>query len=152
MKTLIITLTLVLIGLAGCTALYDLWPAQTPKDTMAYVNIEPNEIKWQSIGKLKEIREECITKNIVTQAMFLSRMQIDKLLYARAIDQANINITSAENERNQIVGTINNPGWLLSLLLPIGGGFLGRAVTQLTHYSESELQSKIAETATQPKA
>ena len=145
MKNVTLTLVIVLLSITGCTAIYDLWPAQIPKDTESYSGIEPNSIGWAGIGKLKNLREICITKNIITQSDLAQKMNLDKALYTRAIEQANINITNAELERNQIVGTLNNPGWLLSLLLPAAGVFTGRAVTKLTHYSETELQNKIKE-------
>jgi hypothetical protein len=147
--TILILITL-LAFMAGCSFINDLWPAQIPKDTRIYSNTEPNQIGWHCIGKLKELKEECITKNIVTQTNLATQMSLDKSLYSRAIEQANFNITTAEAERNQIVGTISNPGWLLSLILPAAGAFVGRAATQLTHYSETELQAKLAEAVKKP--
>jgi len=145
MKTTTLTISTLLLIIAGCSFFNDLWPAQIPKDTQNYSSIEPNQIGWQSIGKVKELREICITKNIITQTNLATQMSLDKSLYGRAIEQANFNITTAEAERSQIVGTLNNPGWLLSLLLPAAGILSGRALTQLTHYSETELQAKLKE-------
>jgi hypothetical protein len=144
MKNTVLILMVLIVSVAGCSYLYDLWPAQIPRDTKTYADVEPNQIGWAGIGKLKELREQCITKNIMVQSDLTQQMSLDKALYGRAIDQANINISQAEIERQQIVGTIQNPGWLLSFLLPAVGGLAGRAITKLTHYSEAELQTEIA--------
>lgn len=132
-----------MVSLAGCSFLYDLWPIKIPADTKTYADNELNKITWPTIGTLKDLREQCITKNITNQTDLAYQMSLDKSLYARAIDQANINIQQAEIERQQIVGTIQNPGWLLSFLLPTVGALAGREITKLTHYSEAELQTEI---------
>jgi hypothetical protein len=147
MRNTALILMVLLVSVAGCSFLYDLWPAQIPKDVQTYSGIEPNDIGWPGIGKLKELREHCITKNIIIQSNLAQQMTLDKALYGRAIEQANINIQQAEEERAQIVGTIQNPGWLLSFLLPTVGALAGRSLTQLTHYSEAELQQKLSERA-----
>jgi hypothetical protein len=147
MRNAVLILMILVVSVAGCSALYDLWPAQIPKDVKTYSGVEPNSIGWSGIGKLKELREHCITKNIITQSDLSQQMSLDKALYGRAIEQANINIQQAEEERAQIVGTIQNPGWLLSFLLPTVGALAGRSLTQLTHYSEAELQQKLSEVA-----
>jgi hypothetical protein len=143
MKKTALILMIFIVSIAGCSYVYDLWPAQIPKDAQVYSGFEPNSVAWTSIGTLKTIRDECITKNIIVQSGLAQQMNLDKLLYARAIDQANINIAEAQSERAQIVGTIQSPGWLLSFLLPAVGALAGRSITQLTHYSEAELKSEI---------
>jgi hypothetical protein len=144
MRNTVLILMILIVSMAGCSYLYDLWPSQIPMDTKTYATIEPNQIGWPGIGRLKELRELCITKNIIVQSGLTQQMSLDKALYGRAIDQANINIQTAEAERQQIVGTIQNPGWLLSFLLPATGALAGRAITKLTHYSEAELKTEIA--------
>jgi hypothetical protein len=144
MRNTVLALMIILVSVAGCSFLYDLWPTKIPKDTKAYADNEPNKTIWPTIGTLKELREQCITKNIIVQSDLSEKMSLDKALYGRAIVQANINIEQAEIERAQIVGTLQNPGWLLSFLLPATGALAGRAITKLTHYSEEELQTEIA--------
>lgn len=146
MRNTVLTLMVLVVSVAGCSFIYDFWPAQIPRDTKAYADNEPNKTIWPTIGTLKELREQCITKNIITQSDLSEKMSLDKALYGRAIAQANINIEQAEIERAQIVGTLQNPGWLLSFLLPATGALAGRAITKLTHYSEAELQTEIAKT------
>jgi hypothetical protein len=143
MKNLTLSCFIIIVSLAGCSYVYDFWPANIPQDTKTYADIDPNSNFWPGIGTLKELREKCITKNITTQSELIQQMNLDKALYGRAIDQANINIEHAELERQQIVGTIQNPGWLLSFLLPATGAFAGRAITKLTHYSEQELKAEL---------
>lgn len=142
---IILSAVIICVSLAGCQALYDMWPCSIPRDTKNYTREEPNGFLWPTIAEAKELRENCITKNITTQIDLRAAMEKDSALYARAIDQANFNITTAENEREQIIGTLQNPGWLLSFLLPASGALAGRTITKLTHYSEEELQKKLAD-------
>ena len=143
MRNTVTVLMVLLVAIAGCSYLYDKWPAQIPKDTREYIDLEPNQVGWESIGKLKEFREECITKHLFTQSDLNQQINLDNIMSGRAIDQATINIQTSEAERQQIVGTIQNPGWLLSFLLPAAGGLAGRAITKLTHYSEDELKQEL---------
>jgi hypothetical protein len=143
MRNTLLWLMMLSVAAAGCGTIYDYWPAQFPKDTKDYAGFEPNSWYYPSLGLLRQLREQCITKNITVQSDLAFQMNLDKALYARALDQANINIKAAEAERAQIVGTIQNPGWLLSFLLPAAGALAGRSITQLTHYSESELQTEL---------
>lgn len=142
-RTILTYIMIFTVALAGCQAIYDQWPTAFPKDAIDYAGAEPNNIGWPAVRKLKDLREQCITKNIITQSNLAQQMSLDQALYSRAIDQANLNIQIAEAERQQIVGTIQSPGWLLSFLLPAAGGLAGRAITQLTHYSEAELQAEL---------
>ena len=129
---------------AGCSMLYDLYPCAVPRDTATYTDQDPDRLGWQSIGKLKELAEASTTKNITVQLDLADRMALDKALYDRAISQANINIQSAQAERQQLIGTVQNPGWLMTLLL--GGGFAsaGGLLTKLTHYTQAEYDAAVA--------
>jgi hypothetical protein len=122
LKIALIPIMFLILFSAGCSILFDLWPTPIPKDTAEYIDKEPNQIIWPSIGVLKEFGEQAITKNITKQLDLAYQMNVDKAKYDRAVQQANINIQNAESERKEMIGTIGNPGWLLGLLLG-GTGF-----------------------------
>lgn len=145
MRHVITLIVVLLVSIVGCSYVYDLWPVRIPSDTTTYLKIDPNSIGWPSIAKLRELREKTITQNIFFQSNLAYQMDLDKKLYDRAIDQANFNISQAEQERQTIVGTIQNPGWLLSFLLPTMGAVAARGVSRLQWYTEAELQQKITE-------
>jgi len=127
----------------GCSFFYDLYPAKLPQGSMSYVPKDPNLVSWPCIGKVKELREEVISKHVLTQAELSYLISKDNTLYARALDQVTINIAAAEAERQKVIGTMEQPGYLLGILLPLVGGLAGRFITTLTHYSEQELQTEI---------
>jgi hypothetical protein len=145
MKNLLLIALITIVSLIGCSSIYDLWPTYVPASTKLYANKDQRPNKWPCISTLKRLREECITKNIITQTNLANQMYLDKALYGQAIEQANLNIQQAELERAQVIGTIQSPGWLLSFLLPAVGGLAGSTITKLTHYSEDELQQKLKE-------
>jgi hypothetical protein len=149
MQKLIFYLIVFFVFFAGCSFVYDLWPVQIPDDVLSYLTIDRNSVGWPSIGKLRSLREKVISKNILVQTDLVYRMDLDKKLYDRAIDQANFNITQAEQERMSMVGTIQNPGWLLSFLLPAAGVSAGLGIGRLKWYTEDELKSKIDEVSKQ---
>jgi hypothetical protein len=136
------------IIITGCNLFYDYYPATVSKDALGYVGKEPNAVGWQSIAKAKSIREEVLTKHVTTQLDYQHSISKDSALYDRAIEQTNINIQRAEAERQKVIGTIEQPGWLLGLLLPAIGGLGGSFLTKLTYYSEQEYQAGIAKAKT----
>jgi hypothetical protein len=145
MKNLMVLsiLSLVII-ITGCSLFYDYYPATVSKDALGYVGKDPNSLGWQCVAKAKEVREEVLTKHVTAQLDYQHLISKDSALYDRAIEQTNINIQRAEAERAKVIGTIEQPGWLLGLLLPVIGGLGGRFLTTLTHYSEQEYQAGIA--------
>lgn len=141
------TSLLLLIGAmicTGCSFVYDLYPTKIPPESLTYVSKDPNSVGWPCISKIREIKEEVTSKHLLTQKELSYLVSKDDALYSRAIDQVTFNLVSAETERQKLIGTMENPGYLLGILLPIVGGFAGRAITTLTHYSEQELQAEVA--------
>jgi hypothetical protein len=144
MNRLVVWIICLIIIVTGCSYIYDLYPAKVSKDATRYAGEEPNSIRWPCIAKANDIRERVITARVVNQLELEYAMNRDTALYSRAIDQANNNIMLAEAERQKVVGTIEQPGLLLGILLPLIGGLGGRFITTLTHYSEEELKTEIA--------
>ena len=143
LNALVIFAVIVLLAAAGCRIANDLYPTHIPRDTLAYVGEDPNDAGIGTVGRLRGLREEVITKHIVEQSNLAHDMEIDKALYGRAIEQANLNIEIAEAERATTIGTIQSPGWLLSLILGgtgFGAYFAGYRTQRKEDYTEAEVQ------------
>lgn len=132
-------LAVIALLIAGCSMITRLSPAKIPKELTTYTGKELKPKEWQSVGLLEDLKGEAIIKNIVTQLDCKAIMEKDAATFTVAIHQANINLEEARNEWNTAVGTVTNPGWLLSFLIGAGGLLGGRILTKLTHYSEEEV-------------
>jgi hypothetical protein len=120
MKRALLIITIALVISSGCAMLYDQWPAKHPQDTKNYVGEDPNGL-YPTLGQLKDMREAAITKHILSQIDHKHEMEKDKASYGRAIEQANLYIASAVKERQEMIGTIQNPGWLMGALIGLTG-------------------------------
>lgn len=143
MKNFSLYLLVTIMIVTGCSYLYDYYPAKLPKDALHYIGRDPNSIKWPCIGIVKDVQTEVGSKHVYTQAELNLLMNKDNTLYARAAEQISFSLSYAESERQKLIGTVEQPGYLLGMLLPIIGGFAGRYLTTLTHYSEQELQTEV---------
>jgi hypothetical protein len=130
----------IIIAIAGCSLIESYSPAKIPAELTNYLVVDANQLGWSCIGKLEDMRGTAIVKNIITQLDCKAIMEKDEALYKIAIEQANMNIESAKAEWSVAVGTVNQPGWLMSALIGAGGLLGGRFLTQLTHYSETEVE------------
>ena len=135
----VIILTVIALMVGGCAMISRLSPAKVPKELTTYLDKDVVDTGWQSIGKLEDLRGEAVVKNIITQLDCKAIMEKDEVLYKVAIAQANINLQEARAEWGTAVGSVTNPGWLLSMLIGAGGLLGGRIMTKLTHYSEEEV-------------
>lgn len=119
-KILLCVAVLLLIG-AGCQIASDtFWPVAKAKQAKIYVGEDPNGI--QTLGQAKATRQAVIMKHITTQLDAKHVMEKDKAIYKVAIEQANINIEAALAEKESMIGTVQSPGWLTSMVLG-GSGF-----------------------------
>jgi hypothetical protein len=148
-KGISILAAIILLAVAGCQILNDFWPAKLPQDLKTYSGVEPNNVKlWDNnLGKLKDLKEAAVTKHISSQLDLKFGMEKDQAYYDRAIAQANINIQQAEQERAELLGSIDKPGLLMLMLL--GGTGIGAYITGLktqrpTDYSPTEVKELLA--------
>jgi hypothetical protein len=147
-KIILVTLTILIILASSCAMLYDKWPAKIPADNIGYLDKDPNTVgkPWPSLGELKDLKEEAVTHHILTQIDLKYAMEKDKAHYDRAIQQADMNIQIAEQERASTIGTIQNPGWLMGALIGLTGlgAYLTGARTQRPEdWTEAEHQEAI---------
>lgn len=156
-KKLALVITVVLIISAGCSQLYDMWPARHPADTTSYLGKDPNETgkPWPTVGELKDMKEEAITKHILAQMDLKHEMEKDEAMYSRAIESATMNITSAERERQEMVGTLSNPGWLMGALIGVtglGAYMTGARKQRPEDWTEAEHQEAVDKAVAKAKA
>lgn len=145
-KILLGVVAFLLLLVAGCQVLNDLWPARIPQAAITYLEKDPNTAVIQCLGDAKEFRNEVISKYIETQLGLEYQMRLDDVRYSAAIEQTNLHIQTALNERESMIGTIDKPGWLLSVMLGASG--LGLYMTGLRtqrteDYNEAELEVEI---------
>lgn len=148
-KKLLFIVAIALVIIAGCNGMYDMWPTSAPEDLVEYSEADPNVVSkpWPTLGTVKNLREKAITKHIIAQIDLKHEMEKDTAKYGRAIEQADINITTAQEERAAMVGSIQNPGWLLGALLAATGAgayFVGYRTQRPEDYNESEHQNAVA--------
>lgn len=122
-KILLGVAILLLLG-AGCQLVSEsLWPTKKTVQAELYLERDPNTAAGiESLSKAKDTKQAVIMKHVNTQLKAKHEMEKDEANYKVAIEQANINIGTAETEKAAMIGTVESPGWLTSLILG-GSGF-----------------------------
>jgi hypothetical protein len=143
MNRLVVWIIALTIVLTGCTYFSDFYPAKISNDAVTYTGRDPNAIGWPCIKKATDIKEDVVTTHAITEQLLQYQLKKDQVLYGRAYDMSVQYLQEATAERTKVVGTIEQPGLLLGILLPIIGGLGGSFITKLTHYSEAELVTEI---------
>ena len=123
-KKILLGVVVLLLVITGCQLTGDMfWPVKKAAQAEIYAGEDPNKATGiQSLGAAKDTRQRVIVKHINKQLEAKHEMETDKANYEVAIEQVDINIGTAEAEKARMIGTIENPGWLTSLLLG-GSGF-----------------------------
>jgi hypothetical protein len=148
LKGIAVVLVVMVCTVTGCMMVYDLYPAKIPRSVVNYVGQEPNTILWPNIGTLKDYEMAAVSLNLTNQFDFQTQMNRDQLLFTDALKQVKINLSQAEAERAELIGTVSNPGWLLMLLLGttgVGGYIAGYKKQRPEDYTEAEHQAAMAE-------
>lgn len=122
-KILLCVAVLLLIG-AGCQLVSEsLWPTKKTVQAKIYLGEDPNTAAgFETLRESKDTRQAVIVKHINAQLKAKHEMERDEANYKVAIEQANINIGTAEAEKATMIGTVESPGWLTSMVLG-GSGF-----------------------------
>ena len=145
-KYVVFAIVIVLIGAAGC--LEQFW--LTPKHSSVvdnYIGKEPKKtaLPFSTLGEENQAKQQIVDKHLTMQVDLEAAMRKDEGTYGVALGEVNVNIQKAKTEFQGVVGTIAQPGFLMSILIALVSGYGGRILTTMTHYSESELQTKITE-------
>lgn len=123
-KKILLGVAILLLVITGCQLTSDMfWPVRKTTQAKIYLGEDPNEAGgFESLGAAKDTHQAVIAKHIGEQLKAKHEMEKDKALYSLAIEQSNINIETAKAEKEAMIGTIEKPGWLTSILLG-GSGF-----------------------------
>lgn len=144
-KVLLMIVAIALLLASGCQLAYDMWPMGKSVALEDY-NQASTKGGLTVIATEKTEIEKAVIKHIKEQIGLKSEMELDKARYARAIEQANFNIEKAETDRQAMIGTIDNPGWLLGLVLGgtgFGAYFAGYRKQRPEDWTEKEHQEEI---------
>lgn len=149
-KVICLILIITILIISGCQMIYDFWPAKISKTAIIYTHHDPNEYNLlnKNVAAAKELRSEASDVYITSQLELKYRADLDKEHYKLAADFLDLSIAQAEQERISAVGTLQQPGWLLSgllTMLPVGTYLAGYRTKRPEDYSEDELQKILAD-------
>lgn len=153
-RTLIAIVVLSSMIVAGCQVVSNFYPTEISPTAAKYAGRDPNSIKWydNTLRTAKRIKEEAINKHIGEQLNLDFKMRMDQEKYQQALEIIDRDIAAAEAERDQLLGTLQNPGWLLMglmTLLPIGSYVAGWRTLWPSHYTQQEVDAEIAKAKSQ---
>lgn len=150
----VILACLVLAGVVfatGCQFLYDCWPADISPLAVKYAGREPNSVKWydKNLHTAGELKNEVIDIYTGEQLRLDYLANLNKEKYQQVLGILDLSIKQAEADRLAAIGTLAQPGWLLTgllTLLPVGSYVAGWRTLWPAHYTEEEVQAEIAKT------
>ncbi|MFA5291649.1 MAG: hypothetical protein WC496_01295 [Phycisphaerae bacterium] len=133
----------------GCQFAYDFWPAEISPLAVKYAGREPNSIKWyeKNLRTAGELKNEVIDIYIGEQLRLDYLANLNKEKYQQVIGILDLSIKQAQADRMALIGTLDQPGWLLTgllTLLPVGSYVAGWRTLWPNHYTEQEVQAEIA--------
>jgi hypothetical protein len=152
-----VILSLVLVSsimfAAGCQFLYDFYPAQISPLAVKYAGRDANSIAWyeKNLHTAREIRNEVVDVYIGEQLRLDYLANLNKEKYQQVLGVLDVSIKQAESDRQSMIGTIDQPGWLLTgllTLLPVGSYVAGWRTLWPSHYTEDEVKAEIAKAKT----
>lgn len=149
-KTICTIFIITLLLISGCSVVYDMWPCRISKTTAQYTHNDPNKLNVfnSNVGKAKELRAESSDIYISSQLELEYRANLNKEKYKLVTDFLDTSIVQAEAERSAMIGTLNQPGWMLAgllSLLPVGSYLYGASKPRPEDYTEAEVQKLLSE-------
>jgi hypothetical protein len=139
---------------AGCQVLYDLWPADISPLAVKYAGRDPNSVNLlnSNIHTARNLRNEIIDTYTGEQLRLDYLANLNKEKYQQVIGILDLAIRQAEADRAAAIGTLQQPGWLLTgllTLLPVGTYLAGWRTLWPSHYTEEEVQAEITKAKAQ---
>jgi hypothetical protein len=148
-KTILsIVIVTVAVLVTGCQFAYDFWPADISSLAVKYTGRDPNSIKWyaQNLHTARELKNQIIDTYIGKQLRLDYLANLNKEKYQQVIGILGLSIEQAEQDRMTTIGTLAQPGWLLTgllTLLPVGSYVAGWRTLWPSHYTEQEVQAAV---------
>lgn len=138
----------------GCQFIYDFWPADISPLAVKYAGRDPNGINLlnSNIHTARNLRNEIMDTYTGEQLRLDYLANLNKEKYQQVLGLLDLSIRQAEQDRMTAVGTIQQPGWLLTgllTLLPVGSYLAGWRTLWPAHYTEEEVQAQIAKAKTE---
>ena len=138
----------------GCQFIYDFWPADISPLAVKYVGKDPNGINLlnSNIHTARNLRNEIVDIYTGEQLRLNYLANLNKEKYQQVIGLLDLSIRQAEQDRMTAIGTIQQPGWLLTgllTLLPVGSYIAGWRTLWPAHYTEEEVQAEIVKAKTE---
>ncbi|MCE5341071.1 MAG: hypothetical protein LLF92_08090 [Planctomycetaceae bacterium] len=134
---------------AGCHFLYDFYPAQISPLAVKYAGRDANSIAWyeKNLHTAQEVRNEVIDVYTGEQLRLDYLANLNKEKYQQVLGVLDVSIKQAQADRQSMIGTIDQPGWLLTgllTLLPVGSYVAGWRTLWPSHYTEEEVKAEVA--------
>ncbi|HBG27498.1 MAG: hypothetical protein A2Y10_02895 [Planctomycetes bacterium GWF2_41_51] len=147
----IIVMSVVLV--TGCQFAYDFWPAEISPLALKYAGRDVNSICWyeKNLHTANELKSEVIDVYIGESLKLEYLANLNKEKYQQVLGLLDVSIKQAQSDRQSMIGTIQQPGWLLAgllTLLPVGSYIAGWRTLWPNHYTEQEVQAEIAKAKT----
>jgi hypothetical protein len=138
---------------AGCQFFYNFWPAEISPLAVKYAGRDANSIAWyaRNLKTANEIKSEVINVYIAESLKLEYMANLNKEKYQQVLGLLDVSIKQAEADRQAIIGTMDNPGWLLTgllTLLPVGSYVAGWRTLWPSHYTEAEVKAEVAKAKT----
>jgi len=138
---------------AGCQFLNDFWPAEISPLAVKYAGRDANSIAWyeKNLRTANEVKNEVIDVYVAESLKLEYLANLNKEKYQQVLGLLDVSIKQAEADRLSMIGTIDNPGWLLTgllTLLPVGSYVAGWRTLWPNHYTEQEVQAEVAKATT----
>lgn len=150
MKTIISSIILISVALfTGCQFAYDFWPADISPLAAKYAGRDPNTIKWyqRNLHTANELKNQVVDVYIAENLKLQYLANLNKEKYQQVLGILDVSIKQAEADRQELLGTFTNPGWLLAgllTLLPVGSYIAGWRTLWPGHYTQEEVNAEIA--------
>lgn len=149
-KSIVCVFVFSLLIFAGCQVVGNLWPTPISKQALRYAGYEPNAVAFyeKNIGFAEEVKQTALEHYIETEQELLYKSNLNKEKYQLAVKYLDLSIQTAKTERETMIGTLQNPGWLLSsliALLPVGTYVAGYKTQRPEDYTEAEMKTLLNE-------
>ncbi|MEN6385237.1 MAG: hypothetical protein ABFD79_08550 [Phycisphaerales bacterium] len=134
---------------AGCQFIYDFWPTEISPLAAKYAGRDANSIAWyeKNLHTANELKNEVIGVYIDESLKLEYLANLNKEKYQQVLGILDVAIKQAQTDRQTIVGTLQEPGWLLAgllTLLPVGSYVAGWRTLWPNHYTQAEVNAEIA--------
>ena len=138
----ILLVGIVCLAVVSCRTYLDMvTPAVIPERSLAYADVDPNDLGFISLADAKDIRNTITIKHRDKQTRLLRETTDDKVKFQDARQLITSNIDEAEYVQDLVVGSTDNPLSLLGLLGPAGiGVFAGKMLKRKGDFTPAEVE------------